>query len=147
MPFQLPDPATPAGASIVRRLRDDQLIWLTTVDARGIPQPVPVWFLWDEAQATLLVYNRAHAKRLAHIRRNPNVALHLEAGGGRDIIVITGEAYISQDDPPADQVSAYIAKYRDFMDRYKLTPERLAEDLTVALRIRPIALRHSVNGT
>ena len=147
MPFQLPDPATPAGASVARRLRDDLLIWLTMVDAKGTPQSVPVWFLWDETQATLLIYNRANAKRLAHIQRNPRVSLHLEAGGGRDCIVITGEAYVSRDDPPADQVSAYREKYQDFMNRYNLPPERLAEDLTVAMHIRPTALRHTANGT
>jgi len=79
MPFQLPDPATEAGKSVAGRLRDEPLIWLTTIDAKGVPQPAPVWFLWDEAQTTLLIYSRASAKRLVHIQQNPNVSLHLEA--------------------------------------------------------------------
>ena len=73
MTFQLPDPATPFGERVARRLRDERLIWFTTVDAKGTPQPTPVWFLWDEATSTILVYSRADAKRLAHIQQNPRV--------------------------------------------------------------------------
>src|SRR6266581_1156609 len=53
MSFQLPDPSTPFGERVARRLRDERLIWLTTVDAKGIPQPTPVWFLWDGARLIL----------------------------------------------------------------------------------------------
>ena len=147
MPFQLPDKDSPSGASIVRRLHDEPLIWLTTIDAQGVPQPVPVWFLWDEAQSTLLIYSRANAKRLRHIQQNPRVALHLEASGGRDVIVITGEASVSSDDPPADQVPAYVEKYRDFFSRFQITPKQLADDLLVPLRIHPVTLRYAQNGT
>jgi PPOX class probable F420-dependent enzyme len=147
MPFHLPDPVSPSGASIARRLHDEPLIWLTTVDAKGVPQPVPVWFLWDEATATLLVYNRANAKRLAHIQRNSNVALHLEASGGREVIVITGKASVSSDDPPADQVLPYVEKYRDLFSRFQITPKQLAESVSVPLRIHPVALRYAPNGT
>lgn len=147
MPFQPPDLATPAGESVARRLHDELLIWLTTVDAKGMPQPTPIWFLWDEARLTLLIYSRANAKRLIHIRQHPDVALHLEAGGGRDAIIITGEAYMSTDDPPADQVLAYIEKYREFFSRFQVTPQQLANDLVIPLRIRPVALRYARNGT
>src|ERR1700737_3057930 len=92
MTFQLPDPSTLFGERVARRLRDERLIWLTTVDAKGTPQPTPVWFLWDEATSTILVYSRADAKRLAHISQNPRVAFNLDGNGkGGDIIVITGE--------------------------------------------------------
>lgn len=147
MPFHLPDPASPSGASIASRLRDEPLIWLTTVDAKGVPQPVPVWFLWDEATGTLLVYSRANAKRLAHIQQNSSVALHLEASGGRDVIVITGTAAVSPDDPPADQVLPYVEKYRDFFARFQITPKQLADSVSTPLRIHPVALRYARNGT
>jgi hypothetical protein len=32
---------------VAQRLREDAVIWLTTVAANGTPQPNPVWFLWD----------------------------------------------------------------------------------------------------
>ena len=142
MTFQLPDPSTPFGERVARRLRDERVIWLTTVDAKGTPQPTPVWFLWDEATSTFLIYSRSDAKRLAHMQQNPRVALNFDGNGsGGDIIVITGEAQVSSDEPRADQLSTYIEKYRDFIARLYSTPEQFASIYSVALRIRPMALR------
>src|SRR5436309_4254233 len=142
MTFQLPDPATPNGERVRRRLRDERLIWLTTVDAKGTPQPTPVWFLWDEATTTILIYSRADAKRLAHLQQNPKVALNFDGNGsGGDIIVITGQAQLSPNDPPADRLPAYVDKYRAFIARLYATPEQFASVYSVALRIQPTTLR------
>jgi len=109
MPFQLPDPATPFGERVASRLRDERLIWLTTVNAKGVPQPTPVWFLWDGATSSFLIYSRTEAKRLIHIRQNSQVALNFDGDGrGGNIIVITGEARVSSDDPPANQLPTYV---------------------------------------
>jgi len=149
MTFQLPDPSTPFGERVARRLRDEHLIWLTTVDTKGMPQPTPVWFLWDEATSTILIYSRADAKRLAHIQQNPRVALNFDGNGsGGDIIVITGQAQVSTDDPPADQLPSYVEKYRNFIVRSYSTPEQIASVYSVALRIHPSAIRgHWRNST
>ncbi len=142
MPFQLPDPSTPFGERVARRLHDERLIWLTTVDVSGMPQPTPVWFLWDENTSTVLIYSLTNAKRLAHVQQNPKVALNFDGNGqGGDIIVITGEAHVSSDDPPADRLPTYVEKYRDFIARGFGTPENFASKYSVPLRIRPIALR------
>ena len=142
MTFQLPDPSTPFGERVLRRLRDERLIWLTTVDATGMPQPTPVWFLWDEATSTVLIYSRADAKRLAHLQQNPRVTLNFDGNGrGGDIIVITGRAQVSSDDPPADRLPTYVEKYHDFIARSFTTPEKFASIYSVALRIRPRAIR------
>lgn len=148
VPFQLPDPATPAGKSVARRLREEPFIWLTTVDEEGVPQPLPVTFLWDETHATFLTYSLPESERgrLAHIRQNPRVALHFEGSGG-DYLIITGEAMVSADDPPADQVPAWVEKYQD------LYPQLLGMTLaqaartsaTIPLRIRPLTLRYVAN--
>ncbi len=141
MTFQLPDPSTPFGERVLRRLRDERLIWLTTVDAKGMPQPTPVWFLWDEATSTILIYSRADAKRLAHLQQDPRVALNFDGNGrGGDIIVITGQAQVSSDDPPADRLPTYVEKYHDFIARGFTTPEKFASIYSVALRIRPSAI-------
>jgi hypothetical protein len=42
--FQLPDDSTPFGKCVRRRVHEEYLIWLTTVDTRAMPQPAPVWF-------------------------------------------------------------------------------------------------------
>ena len=143
MTFQLPDPATPNGERVRRRLRDERVIWLTTVDARGTPQPTPVWFLWDEETMSFLIYSRSEAKRLEHIRQNPLVALHLNHNGtGGDLIIFTGEARFSPDSPAADQLPAYTEKYVDFItNRLRQTPQQFAARYPIALRIQPYVLR------
>jgi PPOX class probable F420-dependent enzyme len=142
MTFQLPDPTTPFGERVARRLREERLIWFSTVDAKGTPQPTPVWFLWDEEDSTILIYSRADAKRLVHLQQNPRVSLNFDGNGsGGDIIVITGEGQVSTDDPPADELSTYVEKYGDFIATRYGTPERFAAIYSVALRIRPVMIR------
>jgi PPOX class probable F420-dependent enzyme len=146
MPFQLPDNASPAGKSVARRLHDEPFVWLTTVDEEGVPQPLPVTFLWDEAQATFLTYSLPESERgrLAHIRDHPKVALHFEGSGG-DYIIITGEAAVSADDPPADQVPAWVAKYQAFYPQFLGMTVKQAASATIPLRIRPLTLRYVAN--
>lgn len=142
MTFQLPDPPTPFSERVILRLQEEHLIWMTTVDAKGMPQPTPVWFLWDTATSTMLVYSQTHAKRLEHLQQNPQVALNFDGNGmGGDIIVITGEAGVSTTDLPADQHHAYVEKYSELIARLFGSPERFAALYSVALRISPQSIR------
>lgn len=146
VPFQLPDPATVAGASIARRLQDDLFVWLTTVDEAGVPQPLAVAFLWDAEHATFLTYSLPESERgrLVHIRQHPSVALHFEGSGG-DYIIITGAAAVSADDPPADQVPAWVAKYQEVYPRLVGITVQQAARGTIPVRIRPLTLRYIAN--
>jgi PPOX class probable F420-dependent enzyme len=136
----LPDPATPFGERVAHRLREEKVIWLTTTGADGAPQPAPVWFLWEGE--TFLIYSLADAKRLAHIARNPRVALNFDGNGsGGDIIVFTGEARRLPDEPPADQNPAFAAKYREYIARRYQTVENFAQRYPVALRVTPGKIR------
>jgi PPOX class probable F420-dependent enzyme len=140
MSTALPDASTPFGQRVSRRLRDDLIAWLTTVDADGTPQPNPVWFLWDGA--TFLVYNLREAKRLAHLRANPRVCLHLNSTAtGGDLVVVTGEARMTSGEPPADQVPEYVEKYRERIAQSFGTPEEFARRYPVTLRITPTKMR------
>jgi PPOX class probable F420-dependent enzyme len=142
MTFQLPDRSTPFGERVIQRLRNEPIVWLTTVDTKGMPQPTPVWFLWDETTSTFLIYSLADAKRLAHIQQNPRVALNFDGNGkGGDIIVITGQARVSTDEPPADQLPNYVEKYGTFIATLFATPANFASKYSVALRIHPTAIR------
>lgn len=136
----MPDTSTPFGERVARRLRDAHLIWLTTVGADGMPQPNPVWFLWNGE--TMLIYTLRDAKRLAHIARNPRVALNFDGdGNGGDIIVIAGEAWLTPQEPPADQLPAYVEKYKDLITRIGHTPASFAAHYSVPFRVRPIKVR------
>jgi PPOX class probable F420-dependent enzyme len=138
MTFALPD--TEFGARTAKHLTDDIVAWLTIVDASGTPQPAPVWFLWDDS--SILVYSHGEAKRLAHLRANPRVALHFDGNGnGGDIVVLTGQAEIVPDEPPVHQNPEYVAKYGDRITEGWQTAENFASIYSVPVRIRPKRLR------
>jgi len=144
MTFQLPDTSTPFGLSVRRRLHEEYLMWLTAVGFHGMPQPAPIWFLWDDAASNFLIYNQTQAKRLDLVRKNPQVALNFDGyGTGFGIIAFTGHAEISPDEPPADHHPLYLAKYRHWMTTKFGSPERFAADYSVALRVHPIKVRGS----
>lgn len=123
------------GERAARRLRDEYAIWLTTVGSDGTPQPNPVWFLWD-GDASVLVYNRPNAHRLAHIDAQPNLALHLDGNGrGGDIVVLAATAHRATDVPAAHENADYVAKYGDGMRRVSGSLEQFALDYSVPLRM------------
>ena len=128
------------GKRAARRLREQMIYWLVTVDAAGTPQPSPVWALWDGA--TFLVYSQPATPKLANIASRPRVAIHLDGDGtGGDIVTVTGEARLTPDALPADQVPAYVEKYREGMRRIGMTPASFARAYSVAIRITPRTLR------
>jgi PPOX class probable F420-dependent enzyme len=136
----LPDPRTPFGARVARRLREETIIWLTAVAADGTPQPNPVWFLWDGT--SFLIYCRREAKRLEHIRRNHRVALHFDSDGqGSDIVILTGTARLAPNEPPADQNQPYLEKYRDDIVQIAGTLQRFAAEYSVPVRVTPERVR------
>ena len=110
------------------------LAWLTTVDRRGTPQPIPVWFLWDGG-TSILLYSRPGKPKLRNIAENPKVSLHLDGNGrGGDIVVCLGEARVS-DDPPADAIPDYVEKYAPLIERNRWSPASFAADYSVPLRV------------
>jgi PPOX class probable F420-dependent enzyme len=123
------------GERVSRRLREEKVIWLTTVGRDGTPQPNPVWFLWDGADS-LLVYNRPDAQRLRHLAERPQLALNLDGDGqGGDIVVLTGSARRDDTVAAPDAHDGYLAKYRDDMVRVSGSVERFAEQYPVPIRV------------
>ena len=109
------DEGSEFGAPAARHLREDRVVWFTTVSPSGAPSPNPVWFLWDGA-ATVLVWNLPTAARVAHLASNPRVTLHFSGDGqGGDIVVLAGTAVVDRARPGPDAVAGYVAKYGDAM--------------------------------
>ncbi len=134
------DLTTPFGQRVAQRLATERIIWLTTVNPNGIPQPRPVWFLWDGE--TFLIYSKPGTFKLEHIAANPNVALNLDGDGlGGNIAVFTGQARLAPTAPPAHQVPEYVAKYKPGFERIGMTAEAFATAYSVPLRITPTSLR------
>src|SRR5436309_1632973 len=109
--MDLPDEATPFGKRVRRRLREEQIVWLTTTGDDGTPQPNPVWFVWEEPDG-LLIYNRSNARRLEHLAPRPRVSAHFDGDGrGGDIVVFAGVAEQALEVPEPDFHKEYVAKY------------------------------------
>jgi PPOX class probable F420-dependent enzyme len=128
------DETTTFGRHAARRLRDDIIGWLATVTADGAPQPIPVWFLWN-GDRSILLYSRPGKRKLANVAANPRVSLNLDSDGiDADIVICWGECHVT-DDPPANEVPAYVAKYAGRIEALGWTPESFAADFSVPLRI------------
>ena len=128
------------GQRALQRIHSEEVIWLTTVTPSGVPQPRPVWFVWDGE--AFIIYSQPHAKKVRHIEQNPNVSLHFDAGAtGEDVEVFIGTATIDHAAPPVKQMAAYIEKYRAGFVHIKMTEDDYSATFSTALRIVPIRLR------
>ncbi|MCB8950035.1 MAG: TIGR03667 family PPOX class F420-dependent oxidoreductase [Ardenticatenaceae bacterium] len=123
-----------------RRLAEEWIIWLTTIDSQGRPQPRPVWFLWDGAQ--FIIYSQPDTFKLKHIQANPQVSLHLDGDGqGGDIIIFSGKATIEENPTPANELAAYVAKYPGGFKRVNMTAVQFAQKFPIAIKVTPTKLR------
>src|SRR5215212_3377506 len=74
------DTSTEFGAKTARRVVEEKLAWLTTIDSKGTPQPNPVWFMWDDG--TFVVFSQPNQAKLANIARTGLVQLRGDGGRG-----------------------------------------------------------------
>jgi PPOX class probable F420-dependent enzyme len=134
------DESTEFGARVARHLREEIVVWLTTVTPTGAPLPMPVWFVWDGGESVAM-YSQPGA-RVRNIEANPRVTLNFHGDGrGGDIVVLSGKAEIDRDAPPADQSPGYLAKYDEHIARIGMTPETFAQHYSVPVRIELTRLR------
>lgn len=134
------DTSTEFGARVMRRLQEEQIIWLTTVRPDGMPVPQPVWFLWQDS--SFLIYSVPKARKLRNIANNPQVALSFnctESGG--DVIVFYGEASLDRSAPPVHQNPPYVKKYLEGLRALNMTPEDMGRENTEPIRVRLVRVR------
>jgi len=128
------------GKRAARRLREEEIIWLTTTDRHGSPQPRPVWFLWDGK--TILIFSQPQAYKVSHIEHHARVALNLDSADlGEDVVVILGDATLSISPVSEDEMTQYLEKYKQGLDRINFTVEEFKSSYNLAIRITPIVLR------
>ncbi|MBO0767824.1 MAG: TIGR03667 family PPOX class F420-dependent oxidoreductase [Solirubrobacterales bacterium] len=133
------DTSTEFGERAARRLREEQVVWLTTVTRKGAPLPGPVGFLWDGADS-VLVYSQ-DSWRIRNISANPRVTLNFDGDGqGGNIVILSGEARVDAGAPSASENPAYVAKYGAGMAMFG-GPEAFAARFKVPVRIELTGLR------
>ena len=129
------------GRVVKEHLDKEYVIWLTTVDSNLAPQPRPVWFIWEDD--SFLIFSQAKAYKVAHIKKNPKVALHFNTDetGDKHVIVFVGDASIDANCPPAHKVSKYFQKYEEGISNLDMTPEGFSDEYCIAIRIQPAEIR------
>jgi PPOX class probable F420-dependent enzyme len=134
------DESTGFGARAAAHLREEVVVWLTTISPKSGPLPMPVWFLWDGAD-TVLMFSQDGA-RVRNIEADPRVSLNFGGDGrGGDIVVLSGRATVDRDAPAADRVEPYLEKYAEHIERVGPTPEQFAARYSVPIRIELTGLR------
>ena len=128
------DESTEFGARAARHLREEIVVWMTTVTPGGAPVPRPVWFIWDGAESVVM-YSQPKL-RIRNLEANSRVALNFDGDGdGGDIVVLSGTAAVDRDLPAANDDPAYLAKYDEHITRIDMTPETFAREYSVPVRI------------
>jgi PPOX class probable F420-dependent enzyme len=139
------DGSTPLGARLLERLREDRVIWMTTVD-RGAPQPAPVWFIYERGETTerIIVYSKTGARRIANVKTDSHVAFNFNSTpGGGDVQVIRGTARIALELPRVPEHRAYMDRYRDWIQDsadWDHTFEGFAAQYSVPIEITDLAI-------
>ena len=134
------DATTDQGKHAAERLRDEQIIWLTTVTPSGQPQSSPVWFIWDGR--TILLFSKPDSGKIRNLAANPAVALHLaDDGDGGDIVSIEGRAELLPERLTATELQPYLEKYAEGITDIGLTPESMASTYSQAIRVTPSRIR------
>jgi PPOX class probable F420-dependent enzyme len=133
------DESTEFGARVARHLREDLVVWLTTVTPAGAPLPAPVWFVWDGAESVAI--HSMRGTRVRNLESNPRVALNFPGDRrGGDVVVLSGRATIVAD-RPADRDDAYLAKYAPHIAQLGMTPAAFAQRYSVPVEIRITRVR------
>ena len=135
------DTSTEFGAKTARRVVEEKLAWLTTVDSKGMPQPNPVWFLWDDG--SFVIFSKPNQAKLANIARSGRVSFNLEATADEEqITIFTGRAeLVDRSTLGGELLDRYAAKYAQGMITIELPREQYEVAYTAVIRFTPNKLR------
>lgn len=134
------DRSSEFGARVLRRLEEDEIIWLTTGGKDGAPQPNPVWFIWTGEQ--VLIFSQPDRK-IGNIERGSKVSLSFNTDQyGSDVVVFNGEATLGQaTDMPDDLKAEYVAKYERGMKSLGMDADTFLATYSRLITVTPTRLR------
>lgn len=124
----------------MERIEKAEYMWFTSVREDGMPQPTPVWFVWENG--TFLIYTGNGAQKHRNIIDNPHVALnYTDSHDAETYLVIMGEAVVDHTAPPPNQHPQYLAKYAVGIPDIGMTPDSFAQAFPIPIRVTPTRVR------
>ncbi len=131
-------------AYVESRLTNDIIAWLTTVRPNGMPDTVPVWFVWKDG--AFVTYSEPNKLKLRNLEHNSKVSFAIDdTKGGDDVVRFEGTAEVDEDYPAADQVPEYVRKYEPHIQRLGYgDPTSFAASFSVAVVVTPTKYRQWV---
>ena len=130
------DQTRPNNAHVEQRLREEPIVWFTTVRPDGRPHTVPVWFLWDGE--TFLIFSQPGNLKIRNLQRNPHIT-HAPDGTkqGGDVVTVEGEAELLSEPSRNILAPAFGEKYASMIKTMGVDTEGLVEDYSQPIRIKP----------
>ena len=134
------DVTTEWGQHAEQRLRSNIIAWLTTVGSDGRPYTVPIWFLWDGN--TVLMFSQPQKQKIRNLRKNARVTLALDdTKQGDDVVIVEGTAELLDNPEISVMLPAYVEKYGALIQDMGWTPESMAADYSLGIRVTPTKFR------
>ena len=122
--------------SVEAALRDDPVVWLSSVQSDGRPHLVPVWFHWDGER--IVAFSKPHARKVDNLRDQPSVMLAVGTPGPEfDVELIEATAELPAELADELMAEGFGAKYRELLHRAGLTVQRFAEVYSQPIVLRP----------
>ena len=122
--------------SVEAALRDDPVVWLSSVQSDGRPHLVPVWFHCDGER--IVAFSKPHARKVDNLRDQPSVMLAVGTPGPDfEVELIEALAEVPNAVAATLMPEGFGAKYRDLLRRAGLTVQRFAEVYSQPIVLRP----------
>jgi PPOX class probable F420-dependent enzyme len=117
-------------------LRDDPVVWLSSVQPDGRPHLVPVWFHWDGER--IVAFSKPHARKVDNLRDDPRVMVAVGTPGPDFGVELIEAVAMLPESSAADVMPAgFGAKYRELLRRAGLTVQRFAEVYSQPIVLSP----------
>ena len=135
LPVKRPS-ASDCSSETQAALRDDPVVWLSSVQRDGRPHLVPVWFHWDGER--IVAFSKPNARKIANLRDQPQVMLAVGSPGPEfEVELIEATAELPPQ-PATDLIpEGFGAKYRDLLRRAGLNVQHFAEVYSQPIVLRP----------
>lgn len=123
-----------AAARLDRFLREEPVIWLSTVRPDGAPHLVPTWFTWDGAVIT--IRSKPGAQKVRNLRAHAAAMIALgDADEDFDVGLLEADATIV--DAPEPLPGAFVDKYGARIAALGLTPVQFAATYAQTIHLTP----------